>query len=242
MRSITAGLIVAVIGVAGVADAAEMARQFSADVVMQAQGKTQRMRIAVDGGKTRSEMILPATADGEAGVNRVIVIARPDLGQFYMVIPGLRTYSEQSLEASKSPLSAATDPTAGAERLDAEMVRGQLCTKYRMTQQGATMLMWVSQANSLPVRMAAGDGSQTMDFDNVQVGPQPASLFEVPSGYAKGVGMEGLLGGAAGGPTSGLSPSQLQGLLNGAGGGGQMPSSDQTPEELMKKIKELTGS
>jgi hypothetical protein len=36
-----------------------------------------------------------------------------------------------------------------------------------------------------PVKMAAVDGSWTMEYKNIKLGSQPASLFELPPGYNK---------------------------------------------------------
>jgi hypothetical protein len=36
-----------------------------------------------------------------------------------------------------------------------------------------------------PVKMAAVDGSWTMEYKNINMGTQPDSLFELPSGYKK---------------------------------------------------------
>ena len=223
------------LGLAGTASAAEMARQYSADMVMQAQGQTVRMRLYVDGGKARSELEMPSALQNQPVSLRIATIARPDLNTTYILYLDEQTYEERPLDPRDAQLAAASDPNGTAQALGTETVHGQLCTKYQVTYENTTTWVWATQDEGLPVKLQLADGSAVIEFTNVQKGPQPSSLFEIPAGYRKGTGMAGM---------SGLLKQMAPGLqLPAAGAAGGDPddssASDEVPPELMEQMQKL---
>jgi hypothetical protein len=52
---------------------------------------------------------------------------------------------------------------------------------------------WATDIN-FPVKTAADDGSWVMEYRDINIGSQPDSLFDIPSGYQK-LSIPGLPGG-----------------------------------------------
>lgn len=44
---------------------------------------------------------------------------------------------------------------------------------------------WVATDIHFPIKTAAIDGSWSMEYRNIRMGPKPDSLFEIPKGYQK---------------------------------------------------------
>jgi hypothetical protein len=216
--------------IGGPASAAEVARQYSADMVMEAEGQTVTMRVYADEGKARSEMEVPGMGQ------RVVTIVRPDLQRVYILYPGDQVYDEKPLNPQDVQLSAASAPGASTQDLGTETVNGQPCTKYLVTYEGQSMWVWAAQADGIPLKMQSVEGSTAIEFRNARVGPQPASLFEIPAGYRKGTGMAGM---------SGLLKRIAPGLdlpLPGPAGAGDPDdpaASDAIPPELMEQMQKL---
>lgn len=158
------------------ASATEAMGDFSADMVMTSAGHVTNVKMATTNGKTRMEMPMG------------ISIMRPDLGVMWMVMPDQGMYMEQPLDMNS--LAQASPESAGEvtrESLGREIVNGRDTEKIKLTivsSQGTTQIyQWV--AGDIMVRAQSLDGSWTVDYQNVQTGPQPDSLFEPPAGYQK---------------------------------------------------------
>ena len=220
----------------GTAWAAPVARQYSADMVVESEGHAMTMRTYMDEGKARSEMEMPGLSGQPAASLRMVTIVRPDLQKMYILYPDSRVYEEKPFEARDAQLSAASAPGAATEDLGAETAEGIACTKHRVTYAGQSMWVWASQADGIPVKMQSVDGRTVIRLTNVRLGPQPASLFEIPAGYRKGTGMAGM---------SGLLKQIPPGLdlpLPGPAGAGDQDdpaASDAIPPELMEQMQKL---
>lgn len=200
-----------------VVGAEPVARQYSADLVIQAQGQTLNAKLYVADGKTRSEMQMPAVPGAPAGMGRLISIARADLRKMYMIFPDSQTYSEQPIKLEDLQLAGTSHPNAQLQEVGHEPIDGKPCIKYQISYEGQAVWLWVGQADQFPVRMMPVSGGMMTEFKNVRVGAQPASLFEVPAGYQQTAGMAGM----------------LQGMLGGLDAGAQ--------EDLQNALRELTG-
>jgi outer membrane lipoprotein-sorting protein len=176
-------------GAAGAAD--EMPTQYSADMDIQTMGQTMTVKVSMDQGKARSEMELPE-AIRSLGAPSMVTIARPDKGKVYMVYPDSKTFEEQPLRPEDAQVSAISAPSAATEAAGEELMNGVPSKKYKVSYGGQTMWAWVSAATGIPVKMQTLDGATVINFRNVRLGPQPASLFEIPAGYEQGQGMAGL--------------------------------------------------
>lgn len=138
----------------------------------------------------------------EAGQLLSIAVHRLDRNAVYTIRTSERTYREQPA----SELMAAGDvpvPFTLASYQDKvrrgvvtlspdghDTVAGQPCDKYTIVYTrvpaAKAMHLWVSTLTGLTVQYALGDGLRTRkEWTNLRIGPQPASLFEVPAGYKK---------------------------------------------------------
>lgn len=79
----------------------------------------------------------------------------------------------------------ANEPSTTCKKVGTETVNGRSCDKWEFTKDGKLdSTVWVDQKIHIPVKMVHADGT-TFEMTNIKEGPQPANLFEVPSGYQK---------------------------------------------------------
>lgn len=164
--------------------------EYSADMVLQSGqvSSTGKIYHAL-GGKDRMEFNAQGTT--------AITIVRTDKKLAWMLMPSQNMYMEMSLEESmkKSGRTNVDDCDMDFSAQGSETVNGVSAAKNRVsgtcpdnTKYEGTM--WITKDNIM-VKMdsvATVDGRQTnmtMDLKNLKVGPQDASLFEVPTGYSK---------------------------------------------------------
>jgi hypothetical protein len=166
--------VLASIVLAGAAEALE----FSADMVSTAAGRSATGKMFVANDKVRMEM---------AGA---ISITRIDKKLVWLVMPDQGMYMEQPFDPMK--IAGATEKMPGEiERtfLGEESVNGRNARKYRVTYSTAgrrdTVLQWVDIQSGIPVKTSAEDGSWSVEYKNLRVGPQDTALFEMPQGYTK---------------------------------------------------------
>ncbi len=210
------------IGMGGTAWAAPVARQYSADMVMEAEGQTITMRAYMDEGKARSEMEMPSLPGQQTASPRVVTIVRPDRQKLSVLYPDSQVYEEKRLDTRDVQFSVASAPGAAMEDRGTETVHGIACTN-----ESQSMWAWASQADGLPVKMPSVDGRTVIQLKHVQWGPQPAALFEIPAGYQQGTGLVGI-------------SALLKGRLPDAGvdDKGQTPA-DEIPPEIMEQVQKL---
>ena len=156
---------------------ADSALEFSADMVSSSGAQSFQSKIVSAGGKMRME------------TPESIVIMRPDKNITWVIIPSQNMYMEQPMDPSKMPATTKEMP-GEIERvpLGAETIDGKPTEKFRVTYTRGTeqesMIQWIGQSQ-IPVKMQAVDGSWTVEYKNMQTGPQPDDLFEVPAGLQK---------------------------------------------------------
>jgi len=152
------------------------AYDFSADMIMKQEGKTMNGKMFLSGTKSRMEM------------QGAVTISRMDKKVTWMLMPDQKMYMESQLKPGSVPVekdSTQVDKVlAGKDTVD-----GKPATKYKVTfsetREKTTVYQWFLDANGLPVKTAALDGSWSQEFRNIKTGAQPANLFEVPAGYKK---------------------------------------------------------
>jgi hypothetical protein len=116
------------------------------------------------------------------------------------------------------------------KELGKEVIDGHPCIKYEITfqhgGQSNVIHQWIAQDLKLPVKTAAVDGSWSVEYKNINKGPQPDSLFEVPSDFQKsampGFGPGGMgqgMGGQGMRPGKGMRQGMGQGQGQGMGAG-----------------------
>lgn len=191
MRRIV-GLIALVVCAFSMAAAAatKPAEQFSADQEMKMDGTTITAKINVDNGNVRSEMSMP-----DANMPSVSIVNKSKRA-LYIIMPN-RMYMENSLEQDDDLVRSAWANPENLKPEGTETVEGVKCEKYRMESDGKTYFFFINAKNGAPVRMVGENSDIQIDWKNVKLGPQPASLFEPPAGYTK-FGMQGLIKGLMG--------------------------------------------
>jgi hypothetical protein len=163
----------------GTAPAYVFPKQYSADVAVTTQdGKTMTMKTYRDDQKIRSEMT--------QGGMQLVSILRLDQQKMYSVMTAQKMVMVMPLDPAKARqmMTPGSGGDAKVELVGPEAAEGVAATKYKMTtSDGKVFFIWVDPATSVPVKIAADDGSFTEVFKNFQAGPQDASLFEPPAGY-----------------------------------------------------------
>jgi hypothetical protein len=157
---------------------------FSAERVLVVNGQRYVGKMWHMPGEQRHEQGLPAL--------RPIFILRADSAIGDIILPQLHTVIEFALPKE---LSILADPDLLRKPVGQETVNGIVTTKYAVdqaTSQGHTVgSLWLS-AEGIPMRCDAEFAGKKgkvstirWELSHVRIGAQNASLFEIPSGYAK---------------------------------------------------------
>jgi hypothetical protein len=181
---------------------------FSADVEFQTTGPNQQPmtmpgKIAFDTGKSRFEMnvidsnggqMSPAYAEHikAMGMDRTVIITRPDLKITYIAYPGLSAYAETAPtdpDVSK-PASAFKVKTT---ELGHETVEGHPCVKNKVVVtddkgQEQEFTVWnASDLKKFPVKIETTEQGRaiTMIFKNIKASKIDAAQFSPPTDYKK---------------------------------------------------------
>lgn len=159
-------------------------------------------KIAFDAGKSRLEMDMTQAKGGQMppdaaaqmkgmGMDRVVMIGRPDRKIAYMVFPGMQAFVEQAL--SDAETSAASDYKVQTTELGKETVDSHPCVKNKVlitstnaAPQEATV--WnATDLKNFPVKIQTTQQGRAMTlfFRNISNSKPDVSVFEPPSGYTK---------------------------------------------------------
>lgn len=152
---------------------------YSASGMMETGGLRIPYKVYHDRGKERREMTME-------GMEQV-VIALPDEGKMYMLMPAMNMAMEMAMKGN--PSAAANEMEAyNPEPLGKETVNGIETTKYRIeadnTGAGAmTGFAWATEDGIL-VRMEAttAEGRVVFSLDELVRAPQDPALFRLPAG------------------------------------------------------------
>ena len=174
--------------------------QFSADLVYDNAGS----RTAAHSGKLNvaDRKIRIEPPDLAIG----FFIVRGDAAAAYFVKPAQRVFMEAKQSSELTQLLVPVDPDdpcrqwqamaqiAGVtdqaaawrcERIGDEAIAGRRTIKHRgISPHEDRYLIWIDPRIDFVVKLEADDGS-TVEVANIQEGPQPAQLFEIPAGYVK---------------------------------------------------------
>jgi hypothetical protein len=176
---------------------------FSADIEVQMNTAGQQPtsmpgKITFDTGKSRYEMNISEAKGGQLnpglaehmkamGMDRTVVISRPDTKTVYKIYPGLSAYVEMPLrdpEATKPDSAFKNDLT----EIGKETINGHPCIKYKAVitdDQGQSHEFTVWKAQDLkqfPVKIEMNEQGHTtaMLYTNIKFGKPDAALFEAP--------------------------------------------------------------
>ncbi len=162
--------------------AAPMPSAYSCDRIVEGaiSGRTMTTKLYVSGSKVRLES------------GSTVTILRKDRNVTWILNTQRRTYVEASASAAVSdplrdPFEGATRQVLGQERID-----GYVCTKVRLTRTDVRLgpinaIVWTAEQTGMPVRTETNfRGNRIVESrKNIQIGPQPDRLFEIPAGYTK---------------------------------------------------------
>jgi hypothetical protein len=171
---------------------------------------------------------IEGVADGE----QMTAIIDGQANTMIMLMPEDRAYMTMDLGSApfSAPGTSAMDPTnpcgsgelSECRSLGTETVNGRTARGWEYTRDGERETAWVATDLMFPVRIIEADGTTT-NFTNIQMGPQPASLFQPPSDWTAmdvgamlgGFGGRGAVAGGRGVPPGGRAAQP--------GGRGQVP-------------------
>jgi outer membrane lipoprotein-sorting protein len=219
---LTAVLLAASAGVAE-AQLTQPKVSFSATRVMNGNGVQMQGKYYYAPNKYRNDM--------EINGQNMTTIFRQDLDRVWNIMPAQKMYMEvpvgKFLEQGGATLEGSEFLEQEAE--GNETINGYRTTKYRVSVRDAlggtsSGFVWVT-ADMIPVKvdMTTQGGNQvTIELSDIEVGPQPDEVFDVPDGYQKlSLGNLGGLAGAAGrsGPSSNGTGSAAGAGADSEGGG-----------------------
>lgn len=152
---------------------------FSADMVMTSGGKTTTSKVFTKGDKSRME------PQGQP----TYTIVRNDKKLMWMVMTDQKAYMEMTAIPKQAPQGDKVTGEVSRKLIGKETIDGRSTEKYEVTFKDGSktekMYQWMATDIKFPVKMAAVDGTWTMEYKNIKTGAQADSLFEVPSGYKK---------------------------------------------------------
>ena len=158
-------------------------------------------KLTFDSGKSRFEMDMASAKGGQMspeaaaqmktmGMDRVVMIGRPDKKTAYLVFPGMQACIEQALSDSET---AAADYKVQATELGKETVEGHPCVKNKVVitstnsvPQEATV--WnATDLKDFPVKIQTTQQGRAMTllFRDIANSKPAASAFEPPAAYTK---------------------------------------------------------
>jgi hypothetical protein len=155
---------------------------FSADEI-------RTMRKQVTSGKIYASADAVRT-EGESKGKKTISIMRLDKKVVWNLMPDQKMYMELPFMGSADVASMAKDATIEKDPLGSEQVGAYHCDKYRVktTYEGKvyTSIEWdAKELNGFAVKKGDEKGAWIIEYQNVHLGPQDPSLFELPAGYQK---------------------------------------------------------
>lgn len=155
-------------------------QELSATIVTKSKDQTMSMKIYMKPNKFRTD-------NETAGTSTIV---RKDLKKVWTIMTAQKTYMEiEGMNDNKQMAEEKVKGEVSRKEVGSETVNGHPTTKYEVTTKIDDKVMqvyqwWATDIN-FPVKMAAVDGSWSMEYRDINIGSQPDSLFEVPSGYKK---------------------------------------------------------
>jgi len=159
-------------------------RDFSADVIHTVGKKVTNEKVYSSEKAVRIEK--------EEKGKQSITIMRLDRKAVYVLMPAQKTYLDMGSlgEGSMDLANSVAGAKVQREPLGSEPVGAYHCDKYRVqtTYEGHvyTGLEWdAKELSGFPVKQGDEKGGWFKEYQNVRLGPQDPSLFEIPAGYKK---------------------------------------------------------
>ncbi|HEU4686053.1 MAG TPA: DUF4412 domain-containing protein [Nitrospira sp.] len=186
--------------------AAQMTRpqaEYSADATVQNEEGTMQQKIFVTPTKERKETL---TGAGEGAVQ----IFRYDNKVMWMLMPSENMYMEHSLARAQGQRNDPSQWTYEDTALGEETLNGVKVTKYKTIATSTDGkkyggFSWrtkegINVKQDLLYKEGNDKKRMLTELNNLQIGPQDPTLFEIPDGYTKFDmgGMMGMMGGGMG--------------------------------------------
>jgi hypothetical protein len=154
---------------------------FSADEIITEGKQHRRVKIYATEKALRGE--------GEENGQKSITIIRFDRNVMWTLVPQKKSYAETSLNFGKGITSlqeGSIEP--GCSVVGEEQVGGYRCVKevcrFTIVGKDYSETRWASkELGGLIIKYT--DGVQTLELENIKLGPQDPVLFEIPAGYQK---------------------------------------------------------
>lgn len=158
---------------------------YSADRVMETAEGTISQKIYVSGTKERAEM--------DMGGMQIANIRRGDKNLIWTLMPMQRMYQEMSFDSPAAKQGGGMPTDVTITEAGSETVEGMATTKYKMILKDKTAggFVWITSDHNIPIKMdmlSKESGQKTrvkMTLQNLKIGKQDPSLFEIPAGYNK---------------------------------------------------------
>lgn len=160
-------------------------------------------RMAYLDGNSRLELDLSSAKGGamppdaaaqikQIGMDKMVVLAKPDRKAVYLVYPGMQAYAEQAIRDADLP-SPASDTKVETTDLGKETLNSHECVKQKVIVTGKdgkprTFTVWnASDLNKFPLKMETTEEGTAVVilFKDVKLAKPAAASFDPPSGFTK---------------------------------------------------------
>jgi hypothetical protein len=183
--------------------------EFSANVEMHANAGPQEGEMTIPGkiafsqGKSRMEMNMAEMKGGRMppeslaqmksmGMDRMIMISRPDKKLNYMIYPGMQAYVENAI-TDPGQTAPPEDFKVEMTELGKETVDGHPCIKNKAVvtnkagEKNEAIVWNATDLKKFPIKMEQQEQGNTMSmlFRGIQLSKPESALFEPPSGFTK---------------------------------------------------------
>jgi len=161
---------------------------FSADEIHTSGKRTMQSKVYSSGNAFRVEM--------QMGGRSSVTIMRFDQQIYWVLMPDQKMYMEMPWRGLAEMASNMKGSTVQKESLGFEQVGSYHCEKSRVhsTFNGKSYVTieWAAkELNGFVVKKQDENATWTIEFQNIHLGPQDPTLFEIPAGYQK-VAMPGM--------------------------------------------------
>jgi hypothetical protein len=161
---------------------APMAKEYSATMVSKSAGQTLTTKIYMKPNKFRTDTKMAGSSS----------IVRKDLNKIWTIMTAQKMYMEMQGVADEKAPQMAEEQVKGEvsrKKVGSETIDGHPATKYEVTaktdDKTVRINQWWATDINFPIKTASADGSWSVEYRDIQIGSQPDSLFEIPSGYKK---------------------------------------------------------
>lgn len=162
-----------------------------------------KLRMTIDATKIKNKSLPPGAIDAlkQTGLDKVVVLIRPDRQSSHFIYSALEAYLTQPME--KKDLDSAEKSTVKTEALGKETFDGHACVKNKLTitgGDGQTQELTVWNATDLqdfPIQTLAKQDGETVitRYTDVKFTKSDAKQFDPPAGFEEYKGLTSFMAG-----------------------------------------------